>query len=132
MLQFRIEPRLAVPRSRTSRSIALHAGTHRAAPRSLRAPDFEYVGEIIVEGDRKEEPYPFGTEISHGKAVKQAEAPDEDRSRRMQKAFLQNDVIFEIDVGIGEIDTEDAVIVGEVRPQEEGLKPVDSSSKCER
>jgi hypothetical protein len=99
------------------RSIALHSGTQRAAPRSLRAPDFEYVGEIIVEGDRKEEPYPFGTEIPHGKAVKQAGAPDEDR---MQKVFLQNDV--EIDVGIGEFDIEDDVIVGEVRPQEEGLK----------
>ena len=69
------------------RPIALDNGAHRAAPRALGAPHLEYVGEIIVESDRQEEPDPIGAEISHGKAVKQGGAPNEDRPRHMQQVF---------------------------------------------
>jgi hypothetical protein len=34
----------------------------------------------------------------------------------MQQVFLKDDALVAIDVRIGEIDTEDAVVVGEVRP----------------
>jgi hypothetical protein len=50
----------------------------------------------------------------------------------MQQVFLQDEALVVVDVGIGEIDAEGAVVVGEVRPQEEGLKSLISSSKCER
>ncbi len=39
--------------------------------------------------------------------------------------FLKDDAVLIVDVGIGEIDTEDAVVVGKVGPQEEGLKSID-------
>ena len=109
------------------KSAALPSTTdaHGAAPRALGPPDLEYVGEIIVESDRQQEPDPIGAEISHGKAVKQRGAPNEHRPRHMQQVFLQDDALVVVDVGIGEIDAEDAVVVGEVRPQEEGLKSVD-------
>jgi hypothetical protein len=43
----------------------------------------------------------------------------------MQQVFLKDDALAAIDVRIGEINTEDAVVVGEVRPQEERLEAVD-------
>jgi hypothetical protein len=33
----------------------------------------------------------------------------------MQQVFLQDDALVVVDVGIGEIDAEDAVVVGKVR-----------------
>jgi hypothetical protein len=39
-----------------------------------------------------------------------------DRPRHVQKVFLQNDAFFIVDVGIGEIDTEDAVVVERFDP----------------
>jgi hypothetical protein len=43
----------------------------------------------------------------------------------MQQVLLQQDTRVVIDVRICEVHTEDAVVVGEVRPQEEGLKSID-------
>ena len=107
------------------RSVALDKATHGAAAPTLGPPHLEYVGEVIVEGDRQKEPDPIGAEISHGKAVKQGGTPNEDRPCHMQQVFLQDDALVVVDVGIGEIDGEDAVVVGKVRPEEERLKSVD-------
>src|SRR5271156_2434802 len=79
----------------------------------------------MVESDRQEEPDSLGTEISYGKAMKQGGAPNEDRPRHVQQVFLKDDAVVVVDVGIGEIDTENAVVVGKVGPQEERLKSVD-------
>ena len=43
----------------------------------------------------------------------------------MQQVLPQQDTLVVIDVRICEVHTEDAVVVGEVRPQEEGLKSID-------
>ena len=43
----------------------------------------------------------------------------------MQQVLLQQDTLVVIDVRICEVHTEYAVVVGEIRPQEEGLKFVD-------
>src|SRR5580700_1828521 len=107
------------------RSIALDKGARGAAPRALDSPDLENVGEIAVESDRKEKPDPIGAEISHDKTVKQGGPPNEHRPCHMQQVLLQDNALVVVDVGIGEIDAEDAAVVGEVRPQEEGLKSVD-------
>jgi hypothetical protein len=43
----------------------------------------------------------------------------------VQLVFLKDNAIFIVDVGVGEIDTKDAVVVGKVGAQEKGLKSVD-------
>ena len=106
-------------------SVALDKGMHGAAARTLVPPHLEHVGEIIVEGDRQEEADPIGAEISQGKAVKQGGTPNEHRPRHMQQVFLQDNALVVVDVGIGEVDAEDAIVVREVRPQKERLKSVD-------
>jgi hypothetical protein len=60
-----------------------------------------------------------------GKAMKQGGTPNEHRPRHMQQVFLQDNVLVVVDVWIGEVDAEDAIVVREVRPQKERLKSVD-------
>ena len=57
--------------------------------------------------------------------MKQSGSPNEDRPCHVQLVFLKDDAVLIVDIGIGEIDAEDAVVVGKVGPQEEGLKSVD-------
>src|SRR5580692_3827126 len=96
------------------RSIALDKSARGAAPRALGSPDLENVGEIAVESDRKEEPDPIGAEISDDKAVKQGGTPNEHRPRHMEQVLPQDNALVVVDVGIGEIDAEDAVVIREI------------------
>jgi hypothetical protein len=96
------------------RSIALDKNARGAAPRALGSPDLENVGEIAVESDRKKEPDRIGAEISHDKAVKQGGSPNEHRPCHMEQILLQDNAPVIVDVWIGKIDAEDAVVVGEV------------------
>jgi hypothetical protein len=107
------------------RSVTAEQGTHRAASRALGPPDLEQVGEITVESDRQQQANAICAEISHGETVKQGGTPNEDRPRHMQQVFLQDDAPVVVDVGIGEIDAEDAIVVREIRPQQQRLKSVD-------
>src|ERR1700722_4182310 len=100
-------------------------GTHGASSPAPGPPDLKQVGEIIIESDRQKRPDPLGAEISYGKAMEQGGSPNEDRACQMQLVFLKDDTVLIVDVGIGEIDTENAVVIGKVRPQEEGLNAVD-------
>ena len=103
----------------------LHAAALGAAPFAPRAAHLENIGKVVVEGEREQEAHPLVAEIPYRKAVKQRGAPDEDRPRHVQHVFVQDDVLVVIDIGVCEIDGEDAVVVGEVRAEQERLKPVD-------
>jgi hypothetical protein len=44
--------------------------------------------------------------------------PEVDRSDDMHRIFLQDEAILEVDVGIGEVDCQQGVVVAQVRPKQ--------------
>jgi len=86
----------------------------RAAAVAMHTPDFEQVGKIAGERDRK--PHVEGTVavVLHAKALIGDAVQQEYRAHDVQYVLRLHQFLIEIDVGVGQIDNEDGVVVAHV------------------
>ena len=96
----------------------------RAAPCAALAADLEQIGEIIVEAQRERDLDRLEAVVAHRDALIGRAAPQEDRARDMDDVLLQHDVLAGVDIGIGEIDREQGVVVAHIGAEQQRLHVV--------
>ena len=101
-----------------------HAVRGRAAPRAPIAAHLEQVGEVVVEAQRERDLDGFQSVIAHVDALVGGALPQEDRACDVDDILVQDDLVAGVDVGIGQVDREQRVVVAHVRAEQQGLRAV--------
>ena len=100
-----------------------------AAAVAVHAPDFEQVGEIAGELERKPDVERAVAVVLHAEALIGGAVQQKNRAHDMQYVFRLRQFLIEIDIGVGQIDDEDGIVVTHVRAQQQRLPAIEQHFK---
>ena len=88
-------------------------GGRDAAAGAAHSPHLEQVGEVAGEGERQPDLERTIAVVLDAQALVGGAAPEKKRSHDVQHVLGQHQLLIEIDVGIGQIDGENGVVVAD-------------------
>ncbi len=88
-------------------------GTRGAAPLTMRAADFEQVGKVAFEQNRKPQVDGVIAVIADAKTLIGCTAPKKNRAQNMNPVLFQDDVLTIHQIRIGQVDEERGIVVTE-------------------
>ena len=96
-----------------------HLGEAGPAPGALEAPHLEQVGKIIAKGEAELKCNRPSAVIADAQSLIGRILPEKDRADDMQGVLFQNDPVVTVDIGIGQVDAQDGVVVAQVGAEQE-------------
>ena len=90
-----------------------------------QAAHFEQIGKIAVEQKREAQIHRPLTIVADDKTLVRGIAQQKDGAHHMQRVFREDEPIFVIRIGIGEINAQQRVVVADVRAKRQGLRAVE-------
>ena len=94
--------------------IASHLRRHNPAALAVQSPHLEQVGEVAGEGEREPDVERFLAVVLHAQALIDGAAPKKKRAHDVQDVLWQHERVIEIDVGVGQVDGENGVVVADI------------------
>jgi hypothetical protein len=102
-----------------------YAAVHYPSARAAHTADFENIGEIAAEIDGRPDRHGCLAIVFERETLIGCVVPNEDVTGYVNRVLLQDQLAIGENVGIGQLDGQERIVVADIGAKQEGLKTVD-------